>query len=310
MSRQEEQLDAAEYVIGTLTEAERVAYEALLESDQKVRDDVSFWERTFGDLSSTVAPVIPSAQVWQKVENALPPIAQKTDLGLADAVKSQNVTQLDTGSALGAAAAGHAGQTDRDTLAAAISESKKPMAANDNVLEIERSRARWRFGTIAASLAALGLGFLLFNQDARERVDGVLNAGLTKPATEQVVENSPTNDSPALDTSKDYIAVVNANADQPALIVKVDAATGNITVRSLGVEKPEGKSLELWYVPEGEKAVSVGLVGEGKIALGDLAAKSGDLLAISVEPSGGAPEGVATGPVIYTGKLIEDVDAD
>ena len=100
--------------------------------------------------------------------------------------------------------------------------------------------------------------------------------------------------------------MVNANGDQPSLVVSVNAETGEVTVRSVGVQRPDGKSLELWYVPEGQKAVSVGLVGEGGIDLKDIKAKDGDLLAISLEPSGGSPTGTATGPVIYTGKLIEN----
>ncbi|MFD0916123.1 anti-sigma factor domain-containing protein [Pseudahrensia aquimaris] len=304
MSRQEEQLDAAEYVIGTLSAAERAAFEAVVESDPTAQADVSFWQKMFGDLSSTVSPVIPGDDVWAKIESALPDNDQRQGgLGLADAVQRTNVTQLATGAALGASQAGVSTRTDRETPSSAVAEAAKPRAANDNAGAVERSRSRWRFGAIAASLAALGLGFLLVNDDARSRVDTALKGGA--PAQEQVAGG----ETPAMQSGKEYIAVVNANADQPALIVKVNAETGAVLVRSLGVERPDGKSLELWYVPEGQKAVSVGLVGEGAIDLGDLSAKSGDLLAISVEPQGGAPEGVATGPVIYTGKLIEDVDA-
>ncbi|MEP4293917.1 MAG: anti-sigma factor, partial [Rhizobiaceae bacterium] len=97
-----------------------------------------------------------------------------------------------------------------------------------------------------------------------------------------------------------------------SLVVSIDGATGDVTVRSIGVQRPDGKSLEVWYVPDAElaKAVSVGLVGEGDIDLKDIRAKDGDLLAISVEPPGGSPTGSATGDIIYTGTLIENVNAN
>ncbi|MEM9734748.1 MAG: anti-sigma factor, partial [Pseudomonadota bacterium] len=106
------------------------------------------------------------------------------------------------------------------------------------------------------------------------------------------------------DAGQQFVAVVNANGDQPSLLVNVDVKTGDISVRSLGIERPADKSLELWYVPEGQTPVSIGLVGEGEIDLKDLKASGGDLLAVSLEPKGGSPTGTATGPVIYTGKLV------
>ncbi len=164
--------------------------------------------------------------------------------------------------------------------------------ANDNTEDkLRRSRGRWRAATALAAALAVALGLLALNDAVRQEALPVVDrlAGIERA---QPVEGLQ------------FVAVVNAGDDQPSLVVTVDAETKNVTVRSLGVERPTGKSLELWYVPEGEKAVSVGLVGEGDIDLGALPARDGDLLAISLEPSGGSPTGTATGPVIYKGTLI------
>ena len=49
--------------------------------------------------------------------------------------------------------------------------------------------------------------------------------------------------------------------------------------------------MNLWYVSEGKKAVSVGLGGEGGIYLKNIKTSDGDMLAISEEPAGGlSPE--------------------
>lgn len=274
MSGQERKLDAAEYVIGTLSAVERKAFEASIETDDTTREDVLFWERTFGALNASVSPEAAPDGLWDKIAADLP---GGDAVGTADAVTSATE------------------KPETTTAAAAMTETQpaskpaaKTAAANDNLAEqLRRSRSRWRFMAVAASVAAIALGAYIANGP---------NSPLTPPS-EQVA---------GLDTGKEYIAVVNANGDQPSLVINIDAATGEVTVRSIGVQRPEGKSLEVWYVPEGQTPISVGLVGEGEIDLKDIQAKDGDLLAISVEPPGGSPTGVATGDVIYTGKLIEN----
>ncbi|EFL88580.1 anti-sigma factor domain-containing protein [Ahrensia sp. R2A130] len=172
-----------------------------------------------------------------------------------------------------------------------------PAAANDNALR--RSRNRWRLGTMAAALAAALFGAIVV-QDAPGGISGVGQkvAGLFQSGDPYA---------PAALDGRQFVAVVNADGGaSPSLVVSVDGATGEVKVRSLGVTRPDGKSLEVWYVPDGEKAVSVGLLGEGEIDLKTLEAKNGDLFAISLEPSGGSPTGTATGPVIYSGKLVEE----
>jgi anti-sigma-K factor RskA len=244
-------LDAGEYVIGTMNNAERTAFEEILATNGDVRAHVAWWEQEFGLLTASISPQIPPETLWPRIEASLP-VAQQAGSGVRPV----------------------------------------PVAANDNVVEqILRSRNRWRLGTIAASVLAIGLGVLALNDDAsdsaRPGIDRVAEIGRSAPISEE------------------YVAVVTAASDQPALIVTINGTTKEVSVRSLGVKAPTGRSLEVWYVPEGEAAVSVGLVGEGAIDLGALPAQDGDLLAISVEEPGGSPTGVAQGPIIYTGTLLK-----
>ena len=265
MSRQERQLDAAEYVIGTLSTVERAAFEISVDSDKETKSDVAFWEKAFGSLSATIAPEKPPEELWAKIESAI-----------------NSETGIETGNETSISAIPDQTQN--------VNPPVPNVAANDNSMErLKKSVGRWRFGAIAASLAALLLGGYVANQQY----------GFA-PSLQQ--KTTPV---AGLEKGKEYIAVVNANGDQPSLVINIDAKSGAVTVRSVGVERPQGKSLELWYVPEGQKAVSVGLVGEGGIDLKDIPANKGDLLAISLEPQGGSPTGTATGPIIYTGKLIE-----
>lgn len=275
MSEQERKLDAAEYVIGTMSVVERSAFEASIETDATTRDDVMFWERTFGSLNASVSPEAAPDGLWARIEAALP-----RD-GATDGKAAQ------TGSGAGDGQSSPNGASGKPTSVS--------IAANDNVADkLRRSVRRWRLGAIAATIAAIALGAYIFNSPINPLA----------PPLEQVAQKG-------VGDAKQYIAVVNASGGKPSLVVSIDGTTGEVTVRSVGVKRPEGKSLEVWYVPDAElaKAVSVGLVGEGGIDLKDIKAKDGDLLAISVEPPGGSPTSKATGDIIYTGKLIENVNA-
>ena len=279
MSEQERKLDAAEFVIGTMSVVERSAFEASIETDATTRDDVMFWERTFGALNASVSPEPAPPELWGRIEKSL--------IDLSGSGESSD----------GEGGDGEGGESRDESGAPVAKTASVTVAANDNVADaLRRSMRRWRLGAIAASIAALALGAYIVNSPSNP---------LATP-TEQVADKG------GVKPGKQYIAVVNANGDQPSLVVSIDGATGDVTVRSVGVERPEGKSLEVWYVPDAQlaNAVSVGLVGEGNIDLRDIRAKDGDLLAISVEPPGGSPTGSATGDIIYTGTLIENVNAN
>ncbi len=267
MSERERKLDAGEYVIGTLSAVERTAFEASIETDATTRDDVQFWERTFGSLNASVSPEAPPKGLWKRIDTALPNPAEDTSTGPTDDGSSGKPVSV-------------------------------AIAANDNVTNtLRRSVRRWRLGAVAATIAAIGLGAYIINSP----INPFAPPSPLSSSQEQMAQGNVL-------SGKQYFAVVNANGDQPSLVINIDAKTGSVTVRSIGVERPDGKSLELWYVPNGLAAVSVGLVGEGEFDLKDIQAKDGDLLAISVEPPGGSPEPQATGPVIYKGKLVENVN--
>lgn len=96
----------------------------------------------------------------------------------------------------------------------------------------------------------------------------------------------------------------------PAWLASIDAAHGTVLV--VPVPTPadaEGRVPELWVIPPGEAPRSLGLVSTErsrtlavpKALLRALAA--GSTLAVSLEPPGGAPHGVPTGPITATGKI-------
>jgi anti-sigma-K factor RskA len=74
--------------------------------------------------------------------------------------------------------------------------------------------------------------------------------------------------------------------------------------------EPAGSSYELWMLQDGANPVSLGLIaGAGNTLLQLSPAQLAVLaqtstLAVSVEPAGGSPTGLPTGPVIFTAPLL------
>lgn len=68
----------------------------------------------------------------------------------------------------------------------------------------------------------------------------------------------------------------------------------------------DGRALELWAISPGQAPRSLGLVLPGQTTV--LAPRhpplQGDTVAVTLEPAGGAPQGVPTGPIVLSGKVI------
>lgn len=68
--------------------------------------------------------------------------------------------------------------------------------------------------------------------------------------------------------------------------------------RTAGPAADAGKDYELWVIPEGQKAISLGLLRDAAltVALDDL--PPGTTLAVTLEQTGGSPTGQAQGPIL------------
>lgn len=158
-------------------------------------------------------------------------------------------------------------------------EAALPAGQGETIVALRRAAQRWRRVALAASALAAALGFVV--------VDRVL-----RPPQ----------------ASGTYVAAINRGGDRPALIVRVDLATGMVFVRPVAAETPAGKSLELWYIGRGAAPKSMGLVATGaeRLALPRGADVEQATFAVTIEPEGGSPTGGPTGPVVYSGQLVRE----
>jgi anti-sigma-K factor RskA len=108
----------------------------------------------------------------------------------------------------------------------------------------------------------------------------------------------------------DRVATINTPAGSLQWQVEVYAQRARLVVRSPAlVAKPSARDYELWALPAGAPAVSLGVMpvrGETSLALSEAQRRAlarAAQVAVSVEPIGGSPTGQPTGPVVFVAPL-------
>jgi anti-sigma-K factor RskA len=105
------------------------------------------------------------------------------------------------------------------------------------------------------------------------------------------------------------IARLDVGGGQAGFVAAIDPARNGLTIVPASVTNVNQRVLELWLIAPGEQPRSLGLIEPGRAVHISLPADmvrrvSVDAtLAVSLEPPGGSPTGLPTGPVIANGKL-------
>jgi anti-sigma-K factor RskA len=162
------------------------------------------------------------------------------------------------------------------------------------IIVLSRRLRRWRGLAAATSALAACLVMLVA---AREIAPEVLPEVLRPASVAQATGR--------------FVAVLQKDADSPAFLLTVDVGNRSLTVRRVAAVEA-GKSQELWLISNRFPAPrSLGVIGPDTFtvraiqATYDPATLEGATYAVSLEPEGGSPTGVPTGPVLFLGKLVE-----
>jgi anti-sigma-K factor RskA len=274
---------AAEYALGTLDADERVQVEVLMHADPAFNAVVEAWARKFDSLNDMVGAATPSDAVWTRIKaeiaaGRVPEHAAATDIKTAESIAPDTAV----------------------ITAPVVTES------TDNVIAWSGRVRRWRSAATAMTAIAAGLACVIGLQAYRP---DLLPAALRAPEQSQIADTAR--------MPKQYVALLQSDSNSPAFILTVDAAAKTFMVRKVGATMPAGKSYELWMVSDRlASPKSLGLIGYEDFTLGPkMRGGDNDMMmhatyAVTVEPEGGAPGGVATGPIVFTGKLIETVPSD
>jgi anti-sigma-K factor RskA len=105
------------------------------------------------------------------------------------------------------------------------------------------------------------------------------------------------------------IARLDVGGGQAGFVAAIDPARNGLTIVPASVTNVNQRVLELWLIAPGDQPRSLGLIEPGRavhinLPAGLVRRVSADAtLAVSLEPPGGSPTGLPTGPVIANGKL-------
>lgn len=277
---------AAEYVLGTLDPDERAEALALIAVDEGFATLVTKWERRLGELNVLVASVEPPPELWDKIKALVSGASQSGEVKLP----GEDMPKIEAS----AAAEEVAGQSAEASPAAQAGGRKAGV-----------------LGLVAGLLvvAAAALGALVVAQLTRPEV---LPLSLRPKPIIHTVEVIKKVEVPSPRPAQ-FVSVLQKEPFAPDFLVTFDWDRKTVAVRAVGAARAEaGKSYELWLMSEKLKGPhSIGVVGAQEFTVKpaplafDTTTINDATYAVSVEPEGGSKSGSPTGPILYSGKLIQ-----
>lgn len=226
---------AAEYVLGTLSHAERSDAEARRARDPAFDAAVLDWERRLGPLAEDVAAVAPPPGLYDKI---------RAQIGLTSNVIS-------------------------------FKARERAMVQRAN---------RWRNMAAGMTALAASLAGVVVWQDYQRR-------------------QMPTQ----------YVAVLQADKTLPAFLLTVDTQTNMFVISAMQKPTEPETSYQLWLVHDDmPEPKSLGVFNDSEMDVRPMAppGKMHDMMmdgtyAVSLEPKGGSPTGLPTGPIVFSGRLVK-----
>ncbi|XUM24391.1 anti-sigma factor [Bradyrhizobium oligotrophicum S58] len=335
---------AAEYALGTLDAAERAQVETMMAVDTDFAALVQAWEFRLGPLNQMVGLVEPRPELWERIKAEIarlradaaaepaavveapvvfaPPEPETAEApALAAEAPPADVPQLEAPTVevaeIEAAKSGaplvQVAPRDISVEAPAIAAQRNAPAtdevSNDNANIVRLSSKVRQLRAVANIMTALAAVLLALVGVQVYRPDLLPRPLQSKPRIQTVEVKVP-----VAQPSPQFVALLQKDAASPAFILTVDAASKSYTVRRVGAAPEPGKSFELWLVSDKlQKPRSLGVIGGSDftsrpvLSSYDADTVSRATYAVTVEPEGGSPTGQATGPIVFTGKLIETV---
>ena len=254
---------AAGHALNALSDADERAYQEALAGNPHWSSHVRDAADAVAAIGDTVEPIEPPASIRASL------LARITDLPQADASEpARNSADTEDYAAAGPAPV----EPEREPAAAGVSES-----------------SGWglrRWFTLAASIVAvlvLGFGAVTIGQQ------------LTRPASLVALEQ--------VTTAPDAQSASTTMADGGVVTAHWSASTGQSILVTEGMPAlPSDQTYELWFVRD-DTPIAAGIFStdaDGKataILQGEF--HSGDVIAVTVEPAGGSPDGTpSSAPVV------------
>ena len=120
---------------------------------------------------------------------------------------------------------------------------------------------------------------------------------------------TPTTVSPQTpDATLTSVGLLKGETGPASFVVTLDRDNKRLIIAPVSSSSPSGRSFEMWVLPKGQAPISLGVMDGHDVVTIDtdkLIGPDGSraTLAVSLEPLGGSPTGLPTGPVVASGQL-------
>jgi len=335
---------AAEYALGTLDADERAQVATMMAVDQEFAAIVRAWEFRLGVLNQMVGMIEPRPIVWENIKREIaqsmspqdsidaPPVLLDAPPPPPPEFSPSQPSSPETPSQAPALPEPPSldvqppapPQSDSDAIPEIAPQfmpqthapdprvvplTQVPVVDDTNVIYLESRVKRWR--NIASAVGALAAALLVTLSLQVFSPDSLPGALRPAPRIQTVEVKTPGVPS---SLPAQYVALLQGQSGGPAFILTIDGATKNFTVRKVGATPEPGKSFELWLISDKlPRPRSLGVIGSGDftarpvLAGYDAELVNGATYAVTVEQSGGSPNGQPTSAPVFSGKLIETV---
>ncbi|QOZ47488.1 hypothetical protein XH89_31375 [Bradyrhizobium sp. CCBAU 53340] len=333
---------AAEYALGTLDAGERAQVETMMAVDEGFAAIVRAWEYRLGALNQMVGTIEPRPIVWENIRREIaqtvstqesqqgspeaPPVLSDApppppEIASSQPVSPETPAQQPPSPIVQPPTSA---QSDADVIPEMAPQfipqthapdprivpvTQIPVVDNTKVIRLQGHVKRWR--TIASAMGALAAALLVTLSLQIFLPDALPGALRPAPRIQTVEVKTPAT---PLSSPAQYVALLQGQSGGPAFILTIDGATKNFTVRKVGAPPEPGKSFELWLISDRlPRPRSLGVIGAGDftarpvLAGYDADVVNGATYAVTVEQSGGSPNGQPTSAPVFSGKLIETV---
>ncbi len=315
--KKEDRWLAAEYALGVLGSKDKSRAQRLVDKNLLFRREVESWQNQLEPLLDEVDEVEPPKAVWSGIEREIMPLKEETrseGFGIGFWKMLTAITSTAAVASFGA----FMFVTGGDITGKELNSAKQQLAsAQESLAEAEDglSDSRAELASLKDQLLTASSSEADVKQELATRIGELETArSELESAKEDLVlaQAEVAEIRQTISQAKPLVASLTQSGDAPAFIAQYDPLKQALLIRTT-VSDADDRVPEIWLIPEqGDRKGEVLSLGVMDEAAPDVVKISDDFipllgeggtLAISMEPPGGAPNGVATGPIVAVGKF-------
>ena len=191
-----------------------------------------------------------------------------------------------------------------------IAAERTPAAAQPTDESWWRALGLWRSAALAGALATVAAVGVSLNLNGRMQDRDAQLAQASQARSQLAQQNAELAAQLQARPDIQYVAVLADDKSAASMLVTFDPRNNTLSLKRVGgFQEAPDKSLQLWALPPGGGAQSLGVLsGEPVVRLTAAGEqmKEAPTLAITLEPKGGVPPGApASGPVLFKGQLMQ-----